>query len=237
MNDLSTVVSQYRASLTAYTDTQFVPVATDKYGRLMLSHDDNDTHQYSSMRLGDGSDLLDIVKASDNVSGSTGLMVFGKDVATELARPIPVTQDHAGNDVIPVAGSIDIDPTPGLDGDKHCDEDGANTEPGVVGSVGTAAYVDVVSIALPNEQYVVQAVHCVADRTAQFRLVVMDGSSIVKVLGNWMIPQNLASCEFTLPRGREISGAANRTIKLQAIRRAVGSVDANVSGRINGFVR
>jgi len=244
MNDISTVIARYRDTLAAYCNNQYVPIATDQYGRVLISHIDQSvsgTGLYSSIRLGDGDDLLSILNIGDTVSGNTGILIFGEDESGE-AYPLPLTEDGDKlkvdiPDIVGVSGSIDIDPTPGTDADKHSDESGANTEPGVVDSVGTGAWVDVVSIPLTSGEYVIQSIHAVADRTSQFRLVVDDNGSISTYLGQWLVTQNVASYEFDFPRGREITGQADRSIKLQAIRRAACTVDANVAGRINGFTR
>lgn len=237
MLDMCTGVSRYRATLSSYVDTEYVPIATDKFGRIVVNAGEmygvSGTPTYSSVRVGDGTDLLSILNGGDAISGNTGIIVFGEGNDGN-AYPIPIDQT---TDTVKVSGALDMDPTPGTDGDKHSDEAGAQTEPGVIGSIGTGAWVDIVSIPVTSGQYVLQGVHIVADRTSQFRLVIADSSIPTAYIGNWMVTQNVASYEFDLPRAREITGQANRTIKLQAIRRAVGSPDASASGRINGFTR
>lgn len=234
MNDLSTVVSRYNASLNVYTDTQFVPIATDKHGRILFSHAEDavtGSPLYSSVRIGDGTDLLDVLNIGDAVAGNTGILIFGED-GSGNAVAFPILDG-----LLQVGGSVDIDPTPGVQADKHSDEAGAQTEPGVIPAIGTGSWVDIVSIDVLTGQYVAQAIHAVADRTCQFRLIIEDNALPTVYLGNWMVTQNIASYEFTLPRAREITGQALRKIKLQAIRRAIGTPNANASGRINGFTR
>lgn len=238
MLDMCTVVSRYRATLDVYADTQYVPIATDKFGRIVTNAGEmygvSGTPTYSSMRVGDGTDLLGIVNEGDAVSGAPGVVVFGEG-NDGLAYPLPILTGQVGGNAVNVTGALDLNPTPGTDGDKHSDEGGAQTEPGVIGAIGTGAWVDIVSIALTTGTYVLQGVHIVADRTSQFRLVTAISGTPTVFIGNWMVTQNVASYEFDLPRAREIAGVANQTIKLQAIRRAVGSPDASASGRINGF--
>lgn len=236
MLDMCTVVSRYRATLTAYVDTQYIPIATDKYGRIIFSHAEDavtGSPLYSSVRIGDGVDLLDVINGGDTVSGSTGIVVFGEG-GNGQAYPIPIDES---TDTVKVSGSLDMDPTPGNDGNKHSDQTGANTEPGVVDSVTTASWVDVVSISIATGTYVLQDVHIVADRTCQFRLIIDDNGTPSAYIGNWMVTQNVASYQFDWLRAKEITGQTNRSLKLQAIRRAVGLPNANASGMISGFTR
>jgi len=242
MNDLGTVISRYRDTLSAYCDNQYVPIAVDPYGRIVFTHEESSVSGsglYSSVRIGDGTDLLDVINYGDTVSGNTGLIVYGEDESGN-AYPIPIDNDRVKvvlpDQPIGVSGTINVDFTPGTEGDTHSDEAGANTEPGVVDSVGTSTWVDVVSVPVgAGTTYNLLGVHYTADRTSQFRLIVEDNGTPAEYIGNWIATQNVASYDMQLQRAREIAGAANRIIKLQAIRLAACTVDANVSGRINGY--
>lgn len=58
---VSSFVAKYRENMTKYTSNTLIPISTDIYGRIMMSHNVSGTDQYSSVRLGNGVYELNIL--------------------------------------------------------------------------------------------------------------------------------------------------------------------------------
>lgn len=120
----------------------------------------------------------------------------------------------------------------GTEGDVGADEGTT----GEVGSIGTAAYVDLVSISIAaGTTYFLQAVDACTDKLCDVRLVVDDNGSITKVIRKFLTPESIAGRQLVFPREVEVAGGATISLKLQAKRLRAGATDASGSGGINGY--
>lgn len=235
MTPFATIVGQYNATLLTLVDTQHSILALDNKSRLIQDH------TTSSIKIGDGTDLMRVLTHNAAYAGTeTGIGIFA------VRKDDEGTLVDADGDFtflqVDERGRLRItSSTPGAEGDVACDELGAGTPPGEVGSIGTATWVDVVDIPVAaGTVYNLCAVDGTADRLCQFRLVVWDasqdpGSEIIKYLRKFAISENVPTIQLTFPRELEIAGGTDISIKLQVIRLRIGT-NATASGGINGFV-
>lgn len=204
------------------TDGDFATGKVDSLGALWV-HDSNNT-----------------LYAEDtaHVSGDMGRLVLAvrNDTGTALAGTdgdyIPFSTDALGN----LRTTTIIDPTPGTEGDVGSDETGD----GEIPSIGTSAWVDIVSIPVTTGTYFITEVDGSADKLCNFRLVIWDSSQdpgleAVKIFRKFLVTENVGTTSLVFPRHIEMAGGANLSLKLQAIRLRAGATDANASGGINGY--
>lgn len=231
----STIVGQYNSTLLTLSDAQHSILALDAKSRLITDH------TTSSISIGDGTDLLDILVHDATFAASSktgvGILAVRKDAEGTLVSAdgdLSFLQiDERGR--LRVVSSESV----GIEADLGCDE--AGTTDGEIGSVGTATWVDVVDIPVAaSTTYNLNAVDGSADRLCQFRLVIWDasqdpGDEVVKYIRKFPVTENVGVVQLVFPRPVEVAGAADISIKLQAIRLRAGT-DASVSGGINGFL-
>lgn len=173
---------------------------------------------------------------SVHVSGDLGIQMLA--VRHDADGALCADGDYASLQVnsqgeLKVAATVE--PAAGVEGDVGADELGAQTEPGVIPAIGTAAWVDIVSIPVAAGVYHVTEIDGSADKLCQFRLVVDDNAVLVKYIRNFLVTENMGTMSLVFPRPIEIAGGATVSLKLQAKRLRVGAADANCSGGINGY--
>jgi hypothetical protein len=204
------------------TDGDFATGKVDSLGALWV-HDDNNK-----------------LYAEDtaHVSGDMGRLILAvrNDAGTALAGTdgdyIPLSTDATGN--LRVTASIDM--TPGTEGDVGS----AELTTGEVGSIGLSTWVDIVSIPVTTGTYYICEVDGSADKLCNFRLVVWDasqdpGDEVVKIFRKFLVTENIGTMSLNFGRHIEMTGGADLSLKLQAIRLRAGATNANASGGINGY--
>jgi hypothetical protein len=233
MQSFSTIVGQYNSTLLSLADKQHSILALDAKSRLITDH------TTSSIKVGDGTDLVRVLTHDAAASvpiGETGfgiLAVRNDDEGTLVSHDKDFTFLQVDN-----LGRLRVSSTaPGAQGDTCAAASGI----GEIPAVGLAAWVDVVTIPVPVGQlYQMEAFDVSADKLCQFRVVEWDssqlpGAEVVKYIRKILLTENLGTIQIVFPRTVQVTGGATISLRVQAIRLRGGSVDANVSGGVNGY--
>jgi len=285
MQALATLIGQYNLVALALADGQYGHVALDSSSRILQDH------STSSIKVGDGTDVLDIL-VEDAVAGGgekgiapfavrqdvlaslvsasgdysmlsvdangalyvRGSGIFAEDSAhttADLGQFILAVRNDVEGSMVSADGdyaplqvdslgrlrvNAELDPTPGTEQDEGADELGAQVVPGEIPSIGTAAWVDIVSMSVgAGETLRIMEVDGTADKLCQFQLIVDDDGTPTKWIRKFLVTENNGTMSLNFGRAIEVAGGATISVKLQAKRIRGGATDANAAGGINAW--
>jgi hypothetical protein len=219
MKNFETLVAKYNTALPTLTNLDGSELQLTSKGVLVST-------------LRDSAGVEAVHKDGDDVSLGVdrGFIGYGVTATTNLVRKLLV--DDAGK----LITQTSVDFTCGIDADAGCDPTGANAEPGVVGSITSAAYVTVASVPIANTlTLALCGVHFSADGEAQFQLVVTSSGAPVYVR-TWVMSEGVGYGQLDFHRPKELTASdASTVLVLKA--KALRSGTISASGGINAYIK
>ncbi len=239
IRDLS--ASQDNVAISDGTDT--LAINADGSINVVATATDLDIRDLSasqdSVKIGDGTDFLDILGWDDASAGTEkGILPFAvrKDTDGSIVSAdgdfAPLQVDANGK--LKVAGTFDVNVDDIFESGTEGDVSSDSTGDGIVAI--TNSMTDLVSVSVgAGTTYYLLGLDVAADKNSTYELVIEDNGTP----SEWIRVGNLSGGQLDVhkefKRAIEISGAANRILKLRA---AVSQGNSgNAAGAINGYTR